>query len=96
MRNQRSLSLSRQEGSLERKRPNAIQKTVSIVIDGKEKGVRNEHELMTTLSRLILGGVEHDGDVYLEFDESSIHGDETNFMEMNSDVLGETLRAKNR
>jgi hypothetical protein len=51
---------------------------------------------MTTLSRLILGGVEHDGDVYLEFDESSIHGDETNFMEMNSDVLGETLRAKNR
>lgn len=32
-----------------------IQRTVSIVIDGKNKDIQNEQDLMDTLSRIILG-----------------------------------------
>jgi hypothetical protein len=38
---------------------NIIQRTVSIKIEGEEKNMKNEEELMNTLSRLILGEDSH-------------------------------------
>lgn len=79
-RNNRSMS----NGRLQVPREKAIQRTVSIVIEGKEEG-----EVMNTLSRIIMGGQD---DLFFEFvEESSIHGDEQNFIEMDSRLLTEQL-----
>jgi hypothetical protein len=49
-------SMSNEHLSLSKeKRGKVIQRTVSIVIDGKNKDIHNEKDFMNTLSRIILG-----------------------------------------
>ena len=52
--NTRSMSSQRLPLSTSQ-RGKVIQRTVSIVIDGKNKDIQNEQDLMNTLSRIILG-----------------------------------------
>jgi hypothetical protein len=75
-------------GRLDIPRGKQIQRTVSIVIEGAKEG-ETPRKLMDTLSRIILEG-SRDG--LLEFlEESSIHGDELNFVEMDSRLLTEEV-----
>lgn len=66
-----------------------IQRTVSIVIEGRSAEGQHE-ELMDTLSRIILGE-ERREDFLIELQESSIHGEEENFFELDSDFLGHII-----
>lgn len=66
-----------------------IQRTVSIVIEGRS-GEGQHEELMDTLSRIILGEERRD-DFFIELQESSIHGEEENFFELDSDFLGNII-----
>jgi len=57
VKNLRSFSLSKDEVSFkspDHKSRQAIQKTLSIIIDGKNQQMKSGKELMTTLSKLIL------------------------------------------
>ena len=67
---------------------NLLQRTVSIKIDGKTEPVSCKEQLVDALTKLIMGGSERptdSDDVELEFfGESSIHGEEENFIEMDS------------
>ena len=67
-----------------------IQRTVEIAYKGKTSSVPVQDERMTELSKLILGGEESADDFHLEIvGESSIHGDEDNFIDLgDTDFLG--------
>lgn len=78
-------------GKLDIPRGKAIQRTVSIVIEGAKAGGEEQRELMDTLSRIILGEDSKE-DFLIEFlGESSIHGEELNFVDLDSRLLTEEV-----
>jgi hypothetical protein len=79
----RNRSNSGLKESSKRKTNKDIQRTVAFAYKGQTQNVPVETQLMTTLSRLILGDEKCQDDFYLEIlGESSIHGDEENFIDL--------------
>jgi hypothetical protein len=78
-------------GKLYTPRGKAIQRTVSIVIEGTRAGGEDQREFLDTLSRIILGEDAKE-DFLIEFlGESSIHGEELNFLDLDSRLLTEEV-----